>query len=297
MTGILRFLVRGLVIGGIGLGALAGGTLLLAGPDRAHTLFSQVHHGVVDTIDRHLDEHQALRHQLRELEQEYPERISQLSADMAELNGQIAQLEREQRISARVVELADADLADLEQRLDSPDNAVQPASYVRFDGRQYSYDQAANRATQIRQTRVVYAQRATEAERDLGYLHAQSERMQEALTQLETERMQFQAQLQQLELQVDAIERNERLIAMMEEREQALEACSRYDAVDLDHVVARLSEVRNRQEAELQLLASDQQRVSYEDQARIQLEEEQQAQASARNAYALQPAAPHALAR
>ena len=92
--------------------------------------------------------------------------------------------------------------------------------------------------------------------------------------QLETERSEFQAQIWQLERQVDAIARNDRLIGLMEDRKQTIDECSRYEVASLDQLHARLSEVRTRQEAELEYLAGDSQRVGYEDMARMQLDAE-----------------------
>ena len=96
--------------------------------------------------------------------------------------------------------------------------------------------------------------------------------MEELLVQLETEHTRFQAQLWQLERQVDAIARNERLIELLEDRNKTIEECSRFDAISVDHVTERLAEIRSRQEAELELLSSTQETTDYEEQARQALQ-------------------------
>ena len=91
------------------------------------------------------------------------------------------------------------------------------------------------------------------------------------LLQLEGERAQFQTQIQALSRQVDSIARNERLIGLLEKRNRTIEECSNYDVSTLDQLTGRLSEIRSRQEAELDMLSSHQGRTDYEDLARMEL--------------------------
>ena len=276
-----RKLIRTCVVGGLGLGLAGGAVAMIAGPERAAVLLSQAQQEIQLRIDHQIDDPVAMRAQLRKLEAEYPERISQLTGDLAELEEQIGQLDRERAIAVRVVELADVDLGEIEGQLASlrsQGSAALASTRIQFDDRAYAYDKAVARASEIRQTRAVYSSLAADADRDLGYLRGQAERIHEALIQLETERAQFQAQLWQIERQVDAIARNERLIEMMEQRQRSLDEQTRYEATSLESLTGRLSEVRSRQEAELEILASDQRQVSYEDMARMQLEDEVRAQ-------------------
>lgn len=278
IAGFFKTVFRvGIITAACGLAAV-----LVAGQDRVQVLLGKAHSAVVDSIDARIDDPTALRSQLRELEREYPSRIAQVRGDLAELGQQVTQLEREQAISERVVTLADQDLTVLRPLLDEAraaqlekashlSNGVRSVVSVRFDDRTLSLDQADRRALQIGQTRVAYANRAADASHDLVYLRQQSEHLDDLLVQLETERNQFQGQLRQLDRQVDAIARNEKLIDMLEKRKRTIEECSRYEVVSLDQVVARLDEVKARQQAELDLLTTDAQQVGYEDIARLQL--------------------------
>ncbi|MCB9896808.1 MAG: hypothetical protein H6825_02265 [Planctomycetes bacterium] len=280
MVGIIKTLLRVGVI----TTACAGTAVLVAGPERAGALLHQAHEKVLSAIDSSIEDPVALRAQLRELEAQYPERITQVRGDLAELTEQMRQLQRERDISDRVVALADRDLGMLEPLLsDAAAASVQTASArpgigsivsVRFDDRTYTLDQASTRANQIRQTKVAYANRAADAAHDLVYLQQQSEQMGQLLDQLETERAQFQAQLWQLDRQVDAIARNEKLIDMLGERKKTIEQLSGFQVASLDQMVARLAEVRVRQQAELDTLTDVGQQVAYEDVARMQLETE-----------------------
>jgi chromosome segregation ATPase len=276
MAGIFKTLIRVGVI----TAASAGVAVLIAGPHRAAALVSQARESIMTHIDDSIEDPVALRSQLRELEREYPGKISQVRGDLAELRAQSKQLERDRAVSERVVALADRDLGVIRPLLEEADSAqAQKASYgdirnvvsVRFDNHTYTLDQARSKANQIAHTRVAYANRAADAAHDLVYLAQQEERLDELLTQLESERAQFQSQLWQLDRQVDAIARNEKLIDMLEKRKKTIEECSRYEVASLDHIVSKLAEVRARQQAELDVLTGQDAAVDYEEIARMQI--------------------------
>ncbi len=276
MFAILKGATRIVVLGGLVTTAVVGTSLAVAGRERTAAIAHHAKDRVISAIDRQIDDPTALRAQLRELEKEYPKRVAALAGDLGELREQMRQLERERAIAQRVVQLADADLGPMEEAVRTAmanrANGMTPVANGGVNGREPGLVQAQTRLEQVRQTRFVYAGRAADAGRDLEYLGAQSQRIEDALAQVETERAQFQAQLWQIERQVDSIARNERLIDMMSDRKKTLEQAGRFEAVSLDHVVGRLSEVRTRQEAELQVLANDQKRLGYEDQARYELD-------------------------
>jgi chromosome segregation ATPase len=278
MCSIFRTTFRGLVILGVLGAVVAGGTMLVAGPERAKAIFHQTMEGIHGVIDDNIQDPVALRNQLQDLERQYPERIAQVRGDLAELNQQVRQLERQQKISERVVAMAESDLDELQGKIAEAAASATGANLrlatLTFDDHVLAYDRAVSRAGQIQATRVAYSNRAADCAHDLAYMRQQAGRLEELLAKLETERSEFQSQILQLSRQVDSIARNERLIALMEERNKTIEECSRYEVVSLDQLTQRLAEYRSRQEAELEMLTSDQRRVDYEEMARTQLENE-----------------------
>jgi hypothetical protein len=273
---LIKHAFRAVVIGGLIVGAATLGTRAVVGSDRADALMGNLQDKLQAAIDRHIDEPTALRAQLKELESQYPTRISQLSGDLAEVRAHIARTGREQAVARRVVELADKDLLALGLSVE-PQGGLRPASFSGLP--QPSAEHLAARKNQIQQTKSVYANRASDAGREIDLLATQEQRLVEALNKLQMEQAEFQAKLTQIEGQVDAIARNRRLIEMMQERQKSLEEASRYEAVSLDHLTAQLQEVRSRQEAELDVLASSEKRVDYEEQARMELEHQVEAEA------------------
>lgn len=278
--------VKGLVRYGLIAGLVAGAGLVIAGPDRAFALVSQTRDSINCQIDKHVKDPVALRAQLRKLEAQYPARIADVRGDLAELRTQIGQLNRDHDVNQRAAELAMADLTSLKGMvakaeslrsstngmLTSGGNENAPVFAVRFAGETLGIDQAYSKVTTVEQHAGAFGQRVSDIERDLGYLTQQESRLATLLDQLETEQGQFQSQLWQLDRQVDAIARNDRMIEMMGKRQATIDKHSRYRAESLDQVNARVSDIRARQEAQLESLAKTTSVNGYENRARIELD-------------------------
>jgi chromosome segregation ATPase len=152
----------------------------------------------------------------------------------------------------------------------SDDNA--PVFAVRFAGETLGLDQAHSKLNAIEQHSAAFAQRVADIDRDLGYLSQQESRLSTLLDQLETEQGQFQSQLWQLDRQVDAIARNDRMIDMMSKRQNTIDKHSRYRAESLDQVNVRVADIRARQEAQLESLSKTTTANNYENRARLDLD-------------------------
>lgn len=257
--------------------ALVGGTTVaIAGPERVAALVTQTKSKIHTRIDKHIADPIAIRAQLRDLEGQYPARIAEVRADLAELEAQQTQLSRELAVSERVVALADADLQQVQSLIARAQDAraqnVGHVIRVRLDNQSMDLDEAYLKANSISASRSAYASRAADIERDLGYLTQQRERLSALLTQLETERADFQSQLWALDRQVDAIARNDRMIELMSKRQETLDSASRYQAVSLDQLTSKMTDIRARQESELQSLAGRNNVASYERTAKYQLD-------------------------
>lgn len=279
-----RMLVRAAVIGAMA----TGGLVLVAGPERVGALWDQVRGNVNAKLDEVITDPVALRAQLRELEATYPARIAQVRADLGELNAQMAQLDRERTVSARVVEMAERDLAQLQTLIARAEaaQAEQGTASLAFDGaagrehrieivlgaERFGLAQAYTRAAEINNTRAAYAARTGDVERDRGYLEQQQQRLGELLATLERERAEFQSQLWQVDRQVDSIARNERMIEVLKRRQASIDEQSRYRATSLDGLQGRIGDIRARQEAELAALAAGSGRSSYEQRAKAELD-------------------------
>jgi chromosome segregation ATPase len=275
MAGIVKNAVRLGVIG-----TIVGGAAIIAFPGRAGAIACQAKSNIENVIDRNIDDPVKLRQQLHELEGKYPKKIGQVRADLGELQVQIAEVQREYKINQRVVSYADQDLAALEEALGEARNVrAGRGGYaivrVVLDGRPMEPDQAMSKGNEIRETRSAYAARASDLEVQLGYLNQQEQRLAGLLTKLETERSEFQAQLWQLNREIDSIARNERMIEMMERRQKTIDELSPYSADTVKQVKTRIASVLSQQEQRLEALAGRDGAVDYEERAKWDLDREE----------------------
>ena len=278
MFGFIKKTFKVTFISAVLLGLAGAGAYAFMGEHRSHAVVHELRDNVLDAIDEQITDPEALRSQLREMEEEYPKRISQVQKDLAELDQEVRQLTKESTVSTRVVALVDEDIEALETQLasyvDGNNGRTRLASIV-VDDHSYTPERARLRLTQMRNTRLAHANRAADARHDLVYLQEQAGRLEELKHKLEAERAEFQAQIIALTRRIEAIARNDRLIGLLEKRNRTIEECSRYEAVSLDQITGRLEAIQSQQEAELDILASAERATDYESMARLQIANEE----------------------
>ena len=273
-------IIKGVIRYGV-IGTLAGGAVVLvAGPQRTLAIINQATSGIHRLIDGQIEDPIVLRQQLRDLEGQYPQKIAAVRGDLSELQQQKVAMQDELRTSQRVVEMTEADLTGMNDLLSKAEDARSTADgptlvRVRFDGRAIDLDQAYAKANEISRVRDAYASKSSDTQNALNYLDQQEQRLSELLTKLETERAEFQAQLWQLDQQVDTVARNDRLIEIMENRQDSIDEHSRYAVASLDQLKSRFAEIRGKQEARLEALSVPATTRNYEDRAKQELDSEQ----------------------
>jgi len=259
--------------------AIVGGTaVVIAGPDRLHALAHQTRDGINNVIDKAIDDPIALRAQIKKLEAEYPGKIAEVRADLAEVQGQIDEMQREQKVASKVVALAADDLAQLDAVIAQARDAQadHPGAIVRvsFNERKVDLSDAYAKRSQIEQTRQLYATRSTDLGTDLTYLQDQETQLADLLTKLETERSEFQAKLFQLDAQIDTIARNERMLTMMEDRQETINKHNRYQAHSLDQLNKRLATIRSEQRSRLEAVTGRERDKNYVEEAEFLLDQQ-----------------------
>jgi chromosome segregation ATPase len=252
----------------------------VAGPDSVRAVFHQTRNNVRKAIDSQVSDPVALRAQLRDLEAQYPKKIDDVRGDLAELEVQIAQLQRDQEVSKKVVEMTAGDLdvmhGVLARAEETRNTGVGQLVKVKFDTKErpVSIDEAYGKVNRLSQLKDVHSARMGEIDRDLGYLTTQRDRLSGLLEQLENERAEFQTQMWSLDRQVDAISRNDRMIEVMQKRQESIEEHSRYRAASLDQVQGRLADIRAKQESKLDTLAKSSELKNYENAAKYMIDAE-----------------------
>ena len=258
-------------------GALVGGAaLVIAGPHRVKAVLHQATSNIRAEIDSHIDDPVALRAQLRELQAQYPDKIAEVKGDLAELQGQTRDLERELAVSKRVVVLASGDLDELQALIARGEEAQGKDGFrvvrLRFEDRSINLDQAYTRVNAIGRFRSAHAARTADISRDLDLLSQQETRLTDLLGQLEGEQAEFETQLWQLDRQVDAIARNDRMIDLLQKRQKTIDKYDRYSADSLGEVQTKIAKLLAGQESKIAALGQHGQESDYVEQAEAELD-------------------------
>jgi phage shock protein A len=278
MSSIPRFVFRWGLISALAL----GGATLLIGPERVAAGLSCVRAKAQSVVDRAVDSPVALRRQLQELADEYPDRIATVRGEIAEVDHQIAQFERDSQIATRVVSLTGDDLGELKTLIMKAEGVEGRPVYVRFEGHRFALDQAKGEAKRINNVRINYSDRLSNNQQQLSLLNQQKTRLVDVLGRLEDEFNTFETQMWQLDRQIDAIERNDRLIEMTEQLQATLDTYDKWGKVgNLKQLEAKLAELKTVQDAQLEYLAKKGIRDDYEKRAKYELDiENEPAEAS-----------------
>jgi chromosome segregation ATPase len=268
---ITRGILRWGLIGGM---ALAG--LALAFPSHSRAAFAQIKSRVHGVADKFIDDPVALRSQLENLARTYPDRIAEVRGELAAVEHQVAQFQRDTEIARRVVAMTTEDLSKLKMLCEKAEaKATETGSVVaiRFENRRFDNSiEAKAEAARINSVRVSYQDRLASNDAQLEMLSQQKTALVEILTKLETEFQRFETQLFALNREIDAIQRNERLIEMTEELQDTLNSYSKWGEVgNLSQIEGKLAELRTQQQAQLDVLRNKGLRRDYAAEAECQL--------------------------
>jgi hypothetical protein len=271
---MLAFCTKNLLRWGLITATVVGGTTFLIGPERVAAGFDQIRSLATATFDDLVDDPIALRRQLRNLSDQYPDRISEVRGELTSIDVQIRQLDHDQQIAQRVVTITSKDLGELKDSVLAATEGIEDTRKitVRRGSFEVGLDQARSEARRIIGIKSAYEDRFLGNEKQISILTRQKERLTDILAQLESEYCEFEAKLFQLDRQIDSIERNDRLIAMTEEQQAMLNDFEKLGKVgNLRQLEAKLEELRTTQEAQLQTLERHGIQGEYEQRAREEI--------------------------
>ena len=98
------------------------------------------------------------------------------------------------------------------------------------------------------------------------------QRLADLLSQLVTEQGEFETQLWQLDRQVDAIARNERMINLLEKRQKTIDKYDRYTADSVGEVQTKIARLLAAQEGRIAALGTQTEETDYVEQAEAELD-------------------------
>ncbi len=273
MGATTRFIVRWGLIGGLAL----GGVTLLVGPKRVVACFDQLREEASSIVDEMVDDPIALRRQLDELAKQYPKRIADITGEVSKIDHQMGQFERDESIALNVVKLTTDDLDALKELVAIAENEGSvggtPVSFW-FEGVRYDLESAYTKARRIRTVRANYEDRLAADRRQMELMCEQRTRLASILEKIQHEHEQYRSQLWQLDREIDAIERNDHIIAMVERQQQTLSSFDQFGSGNnLDQVRSKLAEIRTVQESTILALTETSGGSDYETRARFAMSE------------------------
>ncbi|MBC8201602.1 MAG: hypothetical protein H8E86_06090 [Planctomycetes bacterium] len=268
-----RFIVRWGIIGGLAV----GGITLLVGPQRVMACIDQLRQEANTVVENLVEDPVALRRQLDDLAKQYPKRIAEVRGEIARLDQQLEQFIRDERISIRVVQLTTADLEVLRELVDDAQatTTTRGTPSIRFEGIRYDLEGAYSEGRRIRTVKANYEDRLASDRRQMELMGEQKTRLVSILEKIEHEHETYRSQLWQLDREIDAIERNDHIIAMVEQQQETLSSFDRLGSVgNLDQVRSRLAEIRTVQESTILALTDTGTGSDYETRARFDTSDE-----------------------
>ncbi|MFK7960582.1 MAG: hypothetical protein AB8G96_08645 [Phycisphaerales bacterium] len=275
----MRCITRGIVRWGL-ISALAlGGATVVLGKDRVGSALGHLKTQAQTMVDEKLvdaDDPAALRAQLKRLAEQYPDRIAEVRGEIAEVEHQIAALQHDTQVARKVVTMTGEDLGVLKERVAQAEAAAATTARrvaIRFEGSTFDINEAYAEGTRINKVRTAYADRLTQNEFQLELLSEQKTGLSDILETFEAEYDKYRTQLWQIDQQIEAMVRNERLIELTKEQQATLQSFEQIGEVqNLNQIEAKLAEMRTKQEATLEQLRRGMFHESYEDRARMNLE-------------------------
>jgi len=270
---ICKSITRWTIVTGLAL----GGITLIIGPDRVFAAFGTIQTQANAIVDQYIDveEAQALRGRLHELAEAYPDRIAEIRGEVARVETQLDQFAHDADVARRVVAMTGSDLEQLAMKVQTAERgSLRTVSLVPGDAG-VNIDVAYREGHRIKGIRETYQERLVSDQRQVGMLETQRERLATLLDQIEHEFADYQAQVWQLDRQIDAIQRNDRLIALTESQQATLRAFeSPGNAEGLRAIETRLAELQAVQEGTLQALTERGRQNEYEHRAQMMLNQD-----------------------
>ncbi|MCA9299506.1 MAG: hypothetical protein KDA28_10590 [Phycisphaerales bacterium] len=256
-------------------GLALGGVTLLVGPDRVAAGLYQLREKAQHVVDAAVDDPIALRRQLETLAAEYPERISKVQAELGQVTHELNELGVHADKATRVVAATTSDLTELQALIaeaEAADTGVRQVA-IRFDGARFDVPGAYEEARRINEVRLIFQDRQAMTAQQIALLSEQRARLTEIHEKLTTEYATFHGQLWQLDRQIDAIKRNERLIEMVKQQQETLNTYDKFGNVgNLQQLERKLNAIQDQQRAHLEALANTRDRLVNDYENRAELE-------------------------
>jgi chromosome segregation ATPase len=206
------------VIGALGL----AGLIAVVGLTRVKTAWWSVRDHLRSNVDELVDTRVALQHEVRKLQEEYPERIADLRCQVKEIDRDLTACTEDVNLCQEVVALCESDITVLNAKLqvaDSDADGLGP-DLVEFRSEKLGRAEALTRAGRIAETASSYRARLEDLTAEQQILRDERSRLRAELADMEREFTEFQTDAGTISREIDSLKRKEKLVKVAERRQE-----------------------------------------------------------------------------
>jgi chromosome segregation ATPase len=204
------------VIGALGL----AGLIAVVGLTRVKTAWWSVRDHLRSNVDEIVDTRVALQHEIRKLQDEYPERIADLRCQVKEIDRDLGSCSEDVNLCQEVVALCESDIMVLNAKLEVADSDADGLGpdRVEFRSERLGRAEALTRAGRIAATASSYRDRLNDLTAEQQILREERGRLRAELAEMEREFREFQTEVGTIARDIDSLKRKEKLVKVAERR-------------------------------------------------------------------------------
>ncbi len=257
------------VIGALGL----AGLIAVVGLTRVKTAWWSVRDHLRSNVDELVDTRIALQHEVRKLQNEYPERIADLRCQSKEIDRDLAACNKDVKLCHEVVALCESDITVLNAKLEVADADADGfgSNIVEFRSERLGRAEALTRAGRIAQTADSYRDRLSDLTAEQQILRDERGRLRAELAEMEREFREFQSEVGTISREIDSLKRKEKLVKVAERRQQETDDIFADRASGLTVVKEKIERRKIQLDERLRALRGVRSGNEYEARARLRL--------------------------
>ncbi len=257
------------VIGALGL----AGLIAVVGLTRVKTAWWSVRDHLRSNVDELVDTRIALQHEVRKLQEEYPERIADLRCQLKEIDRDLAACNDDVNLCQEVVALCESDITVLNAKLEVADADADGlgSDMVEFRSERLGRAEALSRAGRIAETAASYRVRLKDLTSEQSILRDERSRLRAELAGMESEFREFQAEVGTIAREIDSLKRKEKLVKVAERRQKETDDIFADRASGLTLVKEKIERRKIQLDERLRALGGVRSGNEYESRARLRL--------------------------
>ncbi len=263
-----KFVKTVFIVGLCTLGVVAAAHIVL-GKKRTRDAVQALQQMAQSEVDELIQKQADMKAELAKLREQYPRQIAAVRSQLADIERQLATLDKEQARAADVIRLCEEDISYLEDQREILGTVYAGERAIEHRGGRYNSEEAGQLVVRISDTRQAYADRSIEIGREREMLLAEKEQLALELEAIRAEQAEFEAEYQTLVREIERLKRNEEMLKLSESRRGR--GCDRHDETmqTLGSVKSALERARIEQEERMKASKLAPRSLDYETRAKL----------------------------